>query len=139
MSECQTKAGNQNTLTHSVTLSLSHFHTITLSLSYSLTLDMLNNFCFHVYAQKSLSHSLTLSRNAEQLLFSCLGSKVTVYSRKLQWFFFDRHSLTTLSCEFGSHRAGSQLKRNRHITNHTEAVLDQIYPSGPTMTSKYQP
>ena len=63
MSECQTKAGNQNTLTHSVTLSLSlsHFHTLTLSLSYSLTLDMLNNFCFHVYAQKSLSHFHTLA------------------------------------------------------------------------------
>ena len=45
MSECQTKAGNQNTL----------------SLTHSLTLDMLNNFCFHVYAQKSLSHFHTLS------------------------------------------------------------------------------
>ena len=32
-----------------------------LALSHSLTLDMLNNFCFHVYAQKSLSHSHTLS------------------------------------------------------------------------------
>ena len=29
--------------------------------TYSLTLDMMNNFCFHVYAQKSLSHSLTLT------------------------------------------------------------------------------
>ena len=36
MSECQTKAGNQNS-----------------PLSHSLTLDMLNNFCFHLYAQKS--------------------------------------------------------------------------------------
>ena len=35
MSECQTKAGNQ------------------ISLSHSLTLHMLNNFCFHIYAQKS--------------------------------------------------------------------------------------
>ena len=42
MSERQTKAGNQE---HSLTLSLSHL----------ITLDMLNNFCFHVYAQKSLS------------------------------------------------------------------------------------
>ena len=67
MSECQTKAGNQNTLTHSLTLSLSHSHSLTLSLSYSLTLDMLNNFCFHVYAQKSLSHSHTLY--AEKSLF----------------------------------------------------------------------
>ena len=32
--------------THPHTLSLFHYH--------SLTFDMLNNFCFHVYAQKSL-------------------------------------------------------------------------------------
>ena len=106
MSECQTKAGNQITLSHSILLSLSH--SFTLSLFHSLTLNMLNNFCFHVYAQNSLSHFHTLtlshsrtltlshsfnvsfnhSRHAEQLLFSCLGSKVTVYSRKLQCFFF---------------------------------------------------
>ena len=38
-------------------------HTGTLTLSHSITLDMLNNFGFHLYAQKSLSHShsLTLS------------------------------------------------------------------------------
>ena len=64
---------------------------LTLSLSHSLTLGMLNNFCDHVYAEKSHSHTLslsnchtlsfTLSRHAEQLLFSCLGSIVTVYSR----------------------------------------------------------
>ena len=35
-----------------VILTLSHSHTI--SISHSLTLDMLNNFCFHVYAQMSL-------------------------------------------------------------------------------------
>ena len=127
MSERQTKAGNQITLSltvsHSLTLvilnnfyfhvyapkSLSHSHTIslsqcltlTLSLSHSLTLHMLNNFCFHVYAQKSLSHSLilsfTLSRHAEQLLFSCLGSKVAVNSRKLQCFFLPQpHPLLLL-------------------------------------------
>ena len=101
-----------------------------LSLSHSLTLDMLNNFCFHVYAQKSLSlshsltftlshyhtltlshfHTLSFSRHAEQVLFSCLGSKFAAYSRKLQCFFGDLLSLITLSCEFRSHRAGSQLK-----------------------------
>ena len=72
-----------------------------LSLSHSISFYMLNNFCFHGYAQKSLSHShshtptlshyLTLlishshsftlsfthSPHAEQLLFSCLCSKVT--------------------------------------------------------------
>ena len=81
------------------TLPLSH--SLTLSLSRSLTLDMLNNFCFHVYAEKSHSHTLTLShshtlsftlsRHAEQLLSSCLCSKVTVYCRKLQCFFLHQH------------------------------------------------
>ena len=73
---------------------------------------MLNNFCFHVYAQNSLfigencnaslshsliltlslSHSLTLSFilswHAEQLLFSCLCSKFAVYRWKCQCFFY---------------------------------------------------
>merc|ERR1719402_421615 len=86
---------------------------------------MLNNFCFQVYAQKPLSHSGTLtlshshvshylalsstrSRHAEQLLFSCLCSNVTVYSRKLQCFFLDL--ILTLSPDIRVHRAGSQLK-----------------------------
>ena len=38
-----------------LTLSLSQ------SLIHSLYLDLLNNFCFHVYAQKSLSHCHTLT------------------------------------------------------------------------------
>ncbi len=51
------------------------------------------------------------SRHAEQLLFSCLCSKVSIYSRKLQWFlFFDSHS--TLSPDIGVSRAGSQLKKH---------------------------
>ena len=62
----------------------------------------------------TLSHSLNLSfnhsRHAEQLLFSCLSSKLTVYSRKCQCFFFDSSRTITLPCEFRSHRAGSQLK-----------------------------
>ena len=63
-------------LTHSLTISIFHSHThsqhakqllfsclcskvtlthsFPLSLSHSLTLDMLNEFCFHVYAQNSL-------------------------------------------------------------------------------------
>ena len=69
-------------------------------------LKVLNNFCFHVYAQNLLSHFLTLtlshshsfslshsfnlsfnhSRHAEQVLFSSVCSKVAVYSRKLQCF-----------------------------------------------------
>ena len=81
-----------------------------LALSHSLTLDMLNNFCFHVYAQNLLSHFLTLtlshsfslshsfnlsfnhSRHAEQVLFSSLCSKFAVYSRKLQCFFWTSSS-----------------------------------------------
>ena len=124
------KSWEPGTLSHSHTLSLFHSlihslstcwttfvfmsmlksHSISFSLSHSITLDMQNNFCFHVYVQKSLSqfpthslslsHSLTLSlshsftlsftlsRHAEQLLFSCLCSKVAVYCRKLQCFFF---------------------------------------------------
>ena len=84
----------------------------------------LSHFCFHVSAQKSLSHSHSLnvslshahcftlsfthSPHAEQLLFSCLCSKVTVYRRKLQCFFWT--SASSSSREFRSHRAGSQLK-----------------------------
>ena len=89
MSERQTKAGNQITLSLSLTLTLSHYLTLSHSHTHSLTLDMLNNFC-HVYAQKSLSHfhtltrSNSLSRHAEQLLFSSLCWKLTVYCWKLQ-------------------------------------------------------
>ena len=65
MSERQTKAGNQITLSLSLTLTLSHYltlsHSHTHSISHSITLDMLNNFCFHLYAQNSPSHFLTLS------------------------------------------------------------------------------
>ena len=53
----------------------------------------------------SLIHSL--SRHAEQLLFSCLCLKVTVIDENANAFFY--HSLISLSCEFGVHRAGSQL------------------------------
>ena len=41
---------HSHTLSHSLTLS----HSNTLSISHSLILDMLNKFCFHLYAQKSL-------------------------------------------------------------------------------------
>ena len=148
-------------LTLILTLTLSHYltlsHSHTLSISHWITLDMLNNFCFHLYAQNSLSHSLSLnlslshshsfshsvtlsfthfhvyaqkslshslthsfslshsfnlsfnhSWHAEQVLFSSLCSKVAVYRRKLQCFFFD--STITLTCDIRVHRAGSQLK-----------------------------
>ena len=105
MSECQTKAGNQECFEKLSLLAL-------LSLFHSLYLDMLNNFYFHLYAQKSLSHSVNLSfthsRHAEQVLFSSLCSKVAVNRRKLQWVFF--YLLTTRSTDIRVHRAGSQLK-----------------------------
>ena len=58
MSECQTKAGNQNTLSLSLTISIAH--SLTRSLPHSLT--------------HSLTLSLTHSLHAEQLLFSCFKS-----------------------------------------------------------------
>ena len=45
----------QNLGTRSLSHTLSFSHSLTLSISHSLILNMLNNFCFHVYAQKSLS------------------------------------------------------------------------------------
>ena len=104
MSERQTKAGNQITLSHSLILSLSHSFTlsfthsqhaeqllfsclcskITLSLSHSHTLALSHSRTLALSHSHTLtlSHSLilsfTLSRHAEQLLFSCLCSKVTV-------------------------------------------------------------
>ena len=124
ISERQTKSGNQKcyekleqlpSVIHSLStcwttfvfiipclcskVTLLHSHT----LSHSLTLDMLNNFCFHVYAQKSLSHSFDLSfthsQHAEQLLFSCPCSKVAVDRWKCQCFSFT----TPTSCEFRVH------------------------------------
>ena len=62
----------------SLTISLSHYltlsHSHTLSISHWITLDMLNNFCFHLYAQKSLSHShaLTLTHSLTLTLFQSL-------------------------------------------------------------------
>ena len=57
---------------HSLTFTLFHSHTLTRSYSFSL--------------------SFTLSRHAEQLLFSSLCSKVAVYSRKMQCFFLTSSS-----------------------------------------------
>ena len=51
--------------------------------------------------------------HAEQLLFSSVCSKLTVYCWKLQCFFLDHILLIiTLTCEFRCHRAGSQLLKN---------------------------
>ena len=55
MSECQTKAGNQECFE---SVKLSDCQVVKLSSSCQVVKfdpsDMLNNFCFHIYAQKSL-------------------------------------------------------------------------------------
>ena len=65
----------------------------TLSLTHSLSLDMLNNFYFHVYAQKSL-----------------------FIAENCNVFFWMSTTSTPTSCEFRVHRAGSQLKNSKHIS-----------------------
>ena len=65
-----------------VTCRMSHV-TCLMSNAYVDPWDMLNNFCFHVYAQMSLFMDVNVNG-----------------------FFFDR----TLACESTNHRAGSQLK-----------------------------
>ena len=72
----QTKAGNQECFEK---LSLSQ-----LSLSHSLTLDILNNVCFHVYAQKSL----IIGENSNDFFDTLISS-------------------IALSCEFSISRAQS--------------------------------
>ena len=52
--------------------------------------------------------------HAEKLLFSCLCSKLTVYSWKLQWFFLTSSSCS--ACELRVHRAGSQLNMSESQT-----------------------
>ena len=72
-------------------------------------LDMLNKFCFHLYAQKSL------------------------FSRKLQWVFFDIIILTTRSVDIRVHRAGSQLKTGKLCKNKYSgnAQFDTLYSKPP--------
>ena len=140
MSERQTKAGKlahliARSLDHSIARSLDRSitwsinHLITFSISHSLTLDMLNKFrSLDRSITWSLDHSFNLSFthswHAEQVLFSSLCSKVAVYRRKLQWFFFDLLLLlTTLSCDFWVHRAGSQLKIGIGIFAYKQRLL----------------
>ena len=125
MSERQTKAGNQITLSHSLILSLSHSFTlsfthsqhaeqllfsclcskITLSLSHSNTLTL---WYFHTL---SMSHSITL----DSRLSTCWTSfvfismlKTRCLLLKIAMVFFDH--LSTLSPDIRVSRAGSQLK-----------------------------
>ena len=97
------------TLSHSCTLPLLHSRTLTLS--HSLIHSLSTCWTTFVFMSRLKSHSLTFtlshshtlalshsfnlsfnhSRHAEQVLFSCLRSKVVVYSRKLIWFFWGHH------------------------------------------------
>ena len=59
--------------------------------------------------------------HAQQLLFSCLCSKVTIYRRKWQCVFLDLSShSSTLSSQFRIHWAGSQL--NKKSRNNREII-----------------
>ena len=69
----------------------SHSHSHTLSISHSITLDMLNKFCFHLYAQKSLF----------------IGENCNAF------FWTSSSSSASAPCDTWVHRAGSQLKTNR--------------------------
>ena len=82
---------------HSLTLTLSS-HSLTLSLTHLLTLEMMNNFCFHVFAFLSLF----IDENVNA--------------------FFDS-TIITLSCYFRCHRAGFQLKILDQVTfNHPHSL-----------------
>ena len=88
-------------LTLILTLTLSHYltlsHSHTLSISHWITLDMLNNFCFHLYAQKSLSHSHTLTLSSHSLI-SLFHSLLTCWTTFVFMSMLKSHSLTiTLS------------------------------------------
>ena len=93
--------------------------------------DMLNNFCFHIYAQKSLFHfhtlslshsrTLTLSHSLIHSLSTCWTTFVFMsmlkshyFWQKLQCGFLDSSSSSiTLSTDIRVSRAGSQLKREK--------------------------
>ena len=55
---------------------LNFFFSHTLSLSH--TLNMLNNFCFHVYAQKSISHFHTLRLSHSRTLTLSFSHSITL-------------------------------------------------------------
>ena len=83
---------NTLSLSHSLTLSLSRHaeqpksHSVTLNLTLSLTISLCHSHSLslsHTHSHNlSISHSINLSfthsQHAEQLLFSCLCSKVTL-------------------------------------------------------------
>ena len=80
--------------------------------------DVLNNFCFHVYAQNLLSHFLTLTLSISHSItldmlnnfcFHVYAQNSLFIAENFNDFFWD---IITLSSDFRVHRAGSQLKIN---------------------------
>ena len=108
MSERQTQPGNlanlQNlhSLIHLLWTCWRTFVFISMLKSHSHTLSLFLTLALF----QSLIHSLSTC--------SSLCSKVAVYSRKMQWFFFYILRILTLSCEFRGHKAGSQLTKVVH-------------------------
>ena len=93
------KLGTRNVLKN---LKNFHFHYFwllsllsLLSLFHSLYVDMLNNFCFHVYAQKSLSHSNTSSLS--QCLTLTLSLSHSLTHHMLNNFCFHVYAQKSLS------------------------------------------
>ena len=93
---CSTTAGNLNSAFSSHSQEILKFENL-----------KIQNFYFWMRHVKCLCWS---SGHAEQLLFSCLGWKMSVYRRKWQCFFFDILLIITLSPDNTNSRAGSQLK-----------------------------
>ena len=87
---------------------LKNSHTLTLPLS----LDMLNNLCFHLYAQKSLF----IAENVNAFLGH-------------QWFSLTKLFISTRSSEMTVFRAGSQLKKAMIFSAYTSKQKLDIYGS----------
>ena len=93
-------------------------------------LNVLNNFCFHVYAQNLLSHFLTLTLShshtlsiSHSLTFDMLNNFcLHVYAQKSLFIAENCNEFfltPTPTCEFGVHGAGSQLKS---LTKHKNLI-----------------
>ena len=72
MSERQTKAGNQITLSHSLILSLSHSFTLSFTHSQHAEQLLFSCLCSKITLSLSHSHTLTLSHSHTFTLFQCL-------------------------------------------------------------------
>ena len=99
-----------------VTCDMSHV-TCDMSNAYANPWDMVNNFCFDVYAQKGvfviMSHVTCLMSNAyvdpwdmlNNFCFHLYAQMLLFMGENVNAFFY-----LTLPCDWTDHRAGSQLK-----------------------------